>query len=118
YLVMEFVEGPTLDALVRQRGPLPVAEACELVRQVAVGLQHAHEQGMVHRDLKPANLLVARASKTLPGCVVKIADFGIARLIHATTPPQTGKAAIVGTADYVAPEQAYNPQLADHRADL
>lgn len=114
YLVMEFVDGPTMEALVRERGPLPVAEACELVRQVAVGLQHAHERGMVHRDIKPANLLVGRASKTLPGCVVKIADFGIARL----SPGPGTAAGLVGTPDYVAPEQAANPQAADHRADL
>ena len=119
YLVMEFVDGPTLDALVRERGPLPVAEACELVRQAAVGLQHAHEQGMVHRDIKPHNILVTEASKTHPGCVVKIADFGIARL----APPPVAAAAVprpglLGTPDYVAPEQAYNPHTADHRADL
>jgi serine/threonine-protein kinase len=116
YLVTEFVDGPTAEAMVRERGPLPVAEACEIVRQVAVGLQHAHELGMVHRDLKPANLLVARASKTLPGCVVKIADFGMARLV-ASAQPRSGRL-LVGTADYVAPEQATNPQHADHRADL
>ncbi|MDB5311635.1 MAG: prkC 39 [Gemmataceae bacterium] len=122
YLVLEFVDGPTMDALVRQRGPLPIGEACELVRQAAVGLQNAHEQGMIHRDVKPANLLVARASKTLPGCVVKIADFGIARLAPV---PRDGPAGhrpggtnLVGTPDYVAPEQAHNPHLSDHRADL
>ncbi len=124
YLVMEFVDGPNMDALVRERGPLPVAEACELVRQVAVGLSHAHELGMTHRDIKPANLLVARASKTLPGCVVKIADFGIARLIpnpsHSTsvTERTPSPAQLTGTPDYVAPEQALTPHLADHRADL
>jgi len=120
YLVMEFVDGPTMDALVADRGPLPVGEACELVRQVAVGLQHAHEHGMTHRDIKPANLLVARASKTLPGCVVKIADFGIARLAPppptaADAPPAPG---LLGTPDYAAPEQATAPHAADHRADL
>src|SRR6185312_16127521 len=110
YLVMEFVEGPTLDALVRQRGPLPVAEACELVRQVAVGLQHAHEQGMVHRDIKPANLLVAKASPSMPGCVVKIADFGIAKLSAPASTSLPSVPGLTGTPDYVAPEQAYNPQ--------
>ena len=119
YLVMEFVDGPTVEALVRKRGPLPWPEACELIRQVAVGLQHAHEQGMVHRDIKPANLLVARASPSMPDCVVKIADFGIAKLsvtpAPVAVPPAPG---LTGTPDFVAPEQAYNPQFADHRADL
>jgi serine/threonine-protein kinase len=122
YLVMEFVDGPTFAALVHERGPLPVAEACELVRQVAVGLQHAHEQGMVHRDVKPHNLLVGPASVTHPGGVVKVADFGIARLKPARPPaardpgpPRTG---LLGTPDYLAPEQAHNPHSADHRADL
>lgn len=124
YLAVEFVDGPTMDVLIRDRGPLPAAEACELIRQVAVGLQHAHELGLVHRDLKPQNLLIARASKTLPGCVVKITDFGIARLAQmaaesraAATDP-TPLPGLLGTPDYVAPEQALNPRTADHRADL
>jgi len=122
YLVLEFVDGPNLDVLVRQRGPLPVAEACEIVRQAALGLQHAHEHGMVHRDVKPANLLIARPSKTVPGCVVKIADFGIARLqppqAHSGRTPATPASGILGTPDFVAPEQAHDPRKADHRADL
>jgi serine/threonine-protein kinase len=115
YVVTEFVDGPNLDQLVRDRGPLPVGEACELVRQVAVGLQHAHEQAMTHRAVKPTNLLVTRASKTMPGCVVKVADFGIARL----TPPADPAAGdalppeVAGALDYAAPEPA-----GDHRADL
>jgi len=118
YLVMEFVDGPTLEALVRQRGPLPWPEACEIVRQVAVGLQHAHEQGMVHRDIKPANLLVSRASQSMPGCIVKIADFGIAKLSPAVASSQPPAKGLTGTPDYVAPEQTYNPHGTDHRADL
>lgn len=118
YLVTEFVDGPSAATLVGERGPLPVAEACEIVRQVAVGLQHAHEQGMVHRDLKPTNLLVGQASKALPGCVVKVADFGLARLVAAAGTARTGALTLVGTPEYVAPEQAQNPALADHRADL
>lgn len=119
YLVLEFVDGPNLDTLARARGPLPVGEACEIIRQVACGLQHAHEQGMVHRDIKPANLLAAKPSRSLPGCVVKIADFGIARV----APPSEGVAAvgqngILGTPDFIAPEQARDPRTADHRADL
>ena len=101
YLVLEFVDGPTLEALVRQRGPLPAAQACEFVRQTAAGLQHAHEKGLVHRDLKPTNLMVARPTPSAP-LTVKITDFGVPK--DATEP--TG---------YRAPELF---EAADHRADL
>src|SRR5205807_6850621 len=97
YLVVEFVDGPTLEALVREYGRLPFAGACEFARQAAWGLQHAHELGVVHRDVKPANLLVARPSKAATACVVKIADFGIARL---TAPEPAGGRGLVGTPDY------------------
>lgn len=100
YLVLEFVDGPNLDALVRQNGPLPVEEACAFVRQVAHGLAHAHDLGMVHGGLKPGNLLVARAAG-----VVKIADFGISRLAP-------------GSPDYRAPELFHSPHAADARTDL
>jgi eukaryotic-like serine/threonine-protein kinase len=106
YTVLEFVDGPSFEALVAERGPLPVAEACALVGQAATGLAHAHERGMPHRDIKPTNLLVARPSKAVPDPLVKIADFGIARLSPSPT------------ADYVAPELAHNPATADHRADV
>jgi serine/threonine protein kinase len=105
YLVLEFVDGPSLDSFVRQRGPLPVPEACEFIRQTAIGLQHAHEKGMVHRDLKPRNLLVARPTPSAP-LTVKIADFGIPKAVHGPT-------------DFTAPEQAGStPVPADSRADL
>src|SRR3954462_10272455 len=77
-LVMEYVEGTDLAKLVNKNGPLPVPQACEYIRQAALGLQHAHERGMVHRDIKPANLLL-----TANGSVVKILDMGLARLDHA-----------------------------------
>lgn len=101
YLVLEYVNGPSLAALVAGRGPLPVAEACELARQAALGLEHAHARGMVHRDINPKNLLVTR---TQP--VVKINDFGLARF----NPSED--------LDYVAPEQARHPQAIDPRSDL
>jgi tRNA A-37 threonylcarbamoyl transferase component Bud32 len=121
FLVMEYVEGQSLADVVGQRGPLPVGLACDYVRQAALGLQHAHERGMVHRDVKPANLMLA------PGGVVKILDFGLARLPHTGdgTPgvvppagPLTGAGAVMGTADYIAPEQADDPRTADIRADI
>ncbi len=122
FLVMEHVEGRSLADLIHERGPLPVAEACDYVRQAALGLQHAHEQGMVHRDIKPHNLMVT------PSGQVKILDFGLARLARspedatdgavATETALTGAGAIMGTADYIAPEQAADPRAADIRADL
>lgn len=114
FLVMEFVDGITLSSLVRRRGPLTVADACEIVRQAAVGLQHAHEHGLVHRDVKPSNLMLAAAG------VVKVLDLGLARLqVEACTDPDaTGSSQIVGTADYMAPEQGVSPREADARADV
>jgi serine/threonine-protein kinase len=94
---------------------LPVAQACHFVRQAALGLQHAHEQGMVHRDLKPHNLMVT------PKGQVKILDFGLARFATeqgggGASLTQSG--AIMGTPDYIAPEQALDAHAADIRADI
>jgi serine/threonine protein kinase len=75
FLAMEFVEGIDLGRMVKQSGALPIAHACECIRQVALGLQHAHEQGLVHRDIKPGNLMLAQATGT-----IKILDLGLARL--------------------------------------
>lgn len=103
YLVLELVNGPSLDALVRQRGPLPVDEACELVRQIAHGLHHAHERGLAHGNLTPGNVLVARPEASGPP-VVKITDFALPR-------------ADTGASAFLAPEAASEPH-ADPRADL
>src|SRR5262245_12668829 len=77
YLAMEYVDGVDLARLVKQSGPLAIPQACEYVRQAALGLQHAHERGLVHRDIKPGNLLVTRSASGAP--LVKILDFGLAR---------------------------------------
>ncbi len=113
YVVTEYVDGPDLAQMVKERGPLPVGEACEIVRQAAVALEYAREEGMAHHGVKPTNLLVARASKTLPGCVVKVADFGLARLAAAADGDTPAAAVQAAAADYAAPEDA-----GDHRADL
>ncbi|HEY7427200.1 MAG TPA: serine/threonine-protein kinase [Gemmataceae bacterium] len=118
FLAMEYVEGTDLARMVRGRGPLPVALACDFTRQAALGLQHAHERGLVHRDLKPANLLV-----TSKGAVVKVLDLGLARLTTATRPgeqpsllTQTGE--MLGTPAFLAPEQAADSARADIRSDI
>src|SRR5260370_40427381 len=74
FLIMDFVDGPDLGELVRRRGPLPVPDACEVIRQAALALQYVHEHGMVHRDVKPSNLMLA------PGGEVKLLDLGLALL--------------------------------------
>jgi serine/threonine-protein kinase len=115
YLVMEYVEGISLQALVGRVGPVDVAAACQYARQVAFGLQHAHEMGFVHRDIKPANLLLDRDG------VVKILDFGLVRseADKATgLTKQLDNKSILGTADYVAPEQAVDSSGVDIRADI
>jgi serine/threonine protein kinase/WD40 repeat protein len=118
YLAMEFIKGVDLARWVRQKGPMPVANACNFVRQAALGLQHANERGMVHRDIKPSNLmLVAGANQ------VKLLDMGLARLDNdsQTTDdgqPITVEGAVMGTPDFLAPEQAKNAHGVDIRADV
>jgi serine/threonine protein kinase/tetratricopeptide (TPR) repeat protein len=114
FLVMEFVEGRTLARLVEERRFLQVREACRYVRQAALGLQHAHERGMVHRDIKPQNLIRAANGS------VKILDFGLARFRSESQPANGGSehAVLMGSPDYMAPEQARSARTADIRADI
>jgi eukaryotic-like serine/threonine-protein kinase len=122
FFVMEFVEGTDLAQLVKRRGPLPVEQACECMRQAALGLQHAHERGLVHRDIKPSNLLAASRPGPLGAGAVKLLDLGLARVPDGTDQgspdalTQIGK--IVGTVDFLSPEQAMNSRQIDGRADL
>jgi serine/threonine protein kinase len=120
-LVMEFVEGTSLDRLIQNEGALSVAEACRLIRQAAEGLQYAFERGMIHRDIKPANLIVTSDGQ------LKILDFGLAKLVRESAPVELGgdgggsltqTGSVVGTPDYISPEQAWNPGQADIRSDL
>jgi serine/threonine protein kinase len=141
FLVMEFVPGESLDRVVEREGPQPVERACRWIRQAALGLQHAHEHGMVHRDIKPHNLL------RTPDDQIKILDFGLARFAWETesgestdprptearfivsrSPDPTSSApdashltqsgTVLGTPDFIAPEQALRSHEADARADI
>jgi WD40 repeat protein len=114
FLVMEYVEGIDLGRLTQEGGPRPVDRACDYVRQAALGLQYAFEQGMVHRDLKPHNLMLT------PDGRVKILDFGLARFASEATSRAgvTGTGLVLGTVDYIAPEQADAPHEADIRSDI
>ncbi len=144
FLVMELVEGESLAEKVQAQGPLPVAAACDYLRQAACGLQHAFEKGMIHRDIKPHNLMLTPAGQ------VKILDFGLARFVQEasrggelapgshedfddqevadgcpqefqlpeTDLPLTRTDMVLGTADFVAPEQASDSRTADIRADI
>jgi serine/threonine protein kinase len=109
FLVMDYVDGSNLRYIVRRHGPLYLLRAAHYVRQAALGLQHAHERGVVHRDVNPGNLLLDRRG------TVKLLDLGLARFLHEPEPDQGD---IVGTADYMAPEQARDSASVDWRADI
>jgi formylglycine-generating enzyme required for sulfatase activity/WD40 repeat protein/serine/threonine protein kinase len=134
FFVMEYVEGIDLSKLVKKNGPLPITEACEYIRQAALGLQHAFERGLVHRDIKPHNLLLQSSTRERGGTtalayasgsvgIVKILDMGLARIERASADDKssttmTQEGAVVGTPDYMAPEQIVDSHRADIRADL
>jgi len=114
-LAMEYVDGPNLRDYVSEHGPRPIGQAAHYIAQAAQGLQHAHEAGWVHRDIKPANLLVD------PAGVVKVLDLGLAFLLGDDAESPTRKfdeSNVLGTADYLAPEQAIDSHEVDIRADI
>ncbi|MBW3542955.1 MAG: serine/threonine protein kinase [Planctomycetes bacterium] len=118
YLVMQYIDGPNFKKRVDRRGPLTLEQAVDVVLQTAEGLAYAHEMGVIHRDIKPSNLLMTREG------VVKILDMGLARLA-AELEAMDGEAAgrltmpgqVLGTADYMPPEQATDTHAADERSD-
>jgi|GEM_PF-1449173 len=114
---MQYVEGYDLSKLVEKSGPLAVAHACNFVYQAALGLQHAHEHGMVHRDIKPSNLMLARDGNKP---VVKVLDFGLAKVTSegVVDVGLTQEGQMLGTPHYIAPEQTVSAQKADIRADI
>lgn len=111
FLVMQFVEGSDLSSLIKRHGPLPVDKCVDYIRQAARGLAFAHSQGIVHRDIKPANLLL-----DVNG-VVKILDMGLARL-DANVEALTSTEQMMGTIDFMSPEQAAQSKSADARSDV
>ena len=120
---MEYVDGHDLSELVKNKGPMPVAHACLFTYQAALGLQHAHEEGLIHRDLKPNNLILYRKGDK---ATVKILDFGLAKAaregleaeLSSAGPSLTGPGAALGTPAYMAPEQITDAATVDIRADI
>lgn len=111
YIVMEYVDGDTLRDIVRGKGPLPPRRAMEVIADMCAALDFSHRNGIVHRDMKPANIMINRAG------AVKVMDFGIARAIADSSNPMTQTAAVIGTAQYLSPEQARGEQV-DARSDV
>src|SRR4051812_39022000 len=111
FIVMEFVDGRTLRDIVRSEGPLPARRALEIVADVCAALDFSHRNGIVHRDIKPANVMIT------PTGAVKVMDFGIARAVADTSSTMTQTANVIGTAQYLSPEQARG-EAVDARSDV
>ncbi|WP_216212429.1 Stk1 family PASTA domain-containing Ser/Thr kinase [Amycolatopsis aidingensis] len=111
YIVMEYVEGRTLRDIVKTEGPMAQKRAMEVMADVSAALDFSHRHGIVHRDVKPANVMITRSG------AVKVMDFGIARAVHDGQAAMTQTAAVIGTAQYLSPEQARGESV-DARSDV
>jgi beta-lactam-binding protein with PASTA domain len=111
YIVMEYVDGVTLRDIVHNDGPMPPRRALEVIADACQALNFSHQHGIIHRDVKPANIMISRAG------AVKVMDFGIARALADSGNPVTQTAAVIGTAQYLSPEQARGEQV-DARSDV
>jgi serine/threonine-protein kinase len=111
YIVMEYVDGVTLRDIVHTDGPMPPRRALEVIADACQALNFSHQHGIVHRDVKPANIMISRTG------AVKVMDFGIARALADSGNPVTQTAAVIGTAQYLSPEQARGEQV-DARSDV
>jgi serine/threonine protein kinase len=119
YIIMEFITGQSLEAYLQQRGVLPLDEVRRLAHQIAAALDYAHSQQLVHRDIKPSNVLLepgwdTSGTEASPRAI--LSDFGIARIIGGNT--GLTKSTVVGTFNYIAPEQITQAKMVDHRADI
>jgi len=123
YLVMEYVEGETLHRLLRREGTISVKRAVKLLRQISDGVEAAHNAGILHRDLKPANIFIMQTGRTNDDGFIKVGDFGLAKIVNQTMADIDSKAGptsrgIIGTPEFMAPEQMQPELGVDGRADL
>jgi eukaryotic-like serine/threonine-protein kinase len=120
YIVMEYLQGETLASRLRRHARLPWPQACEIARQIARALDAAHRKGIVHRDLKPDNIFLVANRAAPEALTVKVLDFGIAKLVAGdpARPYRTAPGALVGTPEYMSPEQCCGIGWIDHRADV
>ena len=111
YIVMEYVDGPTLKEVIRQQGRMPVQQTIDIVRQISAALEHAHDHNIIHRDIKPHNILLTRTGQ------VKVTDFGIARAVSGSTITHHQSHSVLGSVHYFSPEQARGATV-DAKSDI
>jgi serine/threonine-protein kinase len=116
YIVMEFLRGRSLAQWIRDEGPLPCGQAVAIVRQALAGLSAAHREGIIHRDLKPENLFIHEPEDGEPA--VKLMDFGVSKFTDGSGEVETADGALLGTPEYMSPEQFRGAQHADQRTDV
>jgi serine/threonine-protein kinase len=119
YIVMEYLTGETLSQVMQERERVPLAESLPLLEDLASALDYAHDQGVIHRDIKPSNVILEPMTTSTKGQTLRavLMDFGIARFVSENT-MLTATGDVLGTADYISPEQAHGTAELDRRADL